>query len=138
MLRGEVKRLEGKLSGLNTILESQVKEMKHLNEELYLCKDELKKEVKLRTHAMEQKASIQHLLRSKSEELDALKLERIRLQDRNMALAKELVALKLVSDVNLEEDEVLKPASFGIEANNIDTVDIIRKSVVILIRVTKN
>jgi hypothetical protein len=38
-----------------------------------------------------------------------------------------------VSDVNLEEDEVLKPASFGIEANNIDTVDIIRKSVVILI-----
>ncbi|KAG6748151.1 hypothetical protein POTOM_048052 [Populus tomentosa] len=131
LLRGEVKRLEGKLSGLNTILESQVKEMKHLNEELYLCKDELKKEVKLRTHAMEQKASIQHLLRSKSEELDALKLERIRLQDRNMALAKELVALKLVSDVNLEEDEVLKLASFGNEANNKDTLDILKKSLVI-------
>ncbi|KAL9385395.1 hypothetical protein Peur_022405 [Populus x canadensis] len=129
LLRGEVKRLEGKLSGLNTILESQMKEMKHLNEEFYLCKDELKKEVKLRTHAMEQKASIQHLLRSKSEELDALKLERIRLQDRNMALAKELVALKLVSDVNLEEDEILKLASFGNEAK--DTLDILRKSLVI-------
>ncbi|KAL9359997.1 hypothetical protein Peur_048120 [Populus x canadensis] len=63
------------------------------------------------------------------EELDALKLESIRLHDRNVALTKELVALKLVSDVNLEEDEVLKPASFGIEANNKDTVDIIRKSV---------
>ncbi|KAF9669006.1 hypothetical protein SADUNF_Sadunf14G0062600 [Salix dunnii] len=131
LLSGEVKRLEGKLSGLNTILESQVKEMNHLNEELYLCKDELKKEVKLRAHAMEQKTSIQHLLRSKSEELDALKLERIRLQDRNMALAKELVALKLVSDVNLEEDEVLKLASFGNETNNKDTVDILRKSLVI-------
>lgn len=42
--------------------------------------------------------------------------------------------MRKVSDVNLEEDEVLKPASFGIEANNKDTVDIIRKSVVILIR----
>jgi phosphatidylserine synthase len=36
LLRGEVKRLEGKLLGLNTILESQVKEMKHLNEEVRL------------------------------------------------------------------------------------------------------
>ena len=35
--------------------------------------------------------------------------------------------------MNLEEDEVLKPASFGNEANNKDKVDIIRKSVVILI-----
>uniref|UniRef100_A0A6N2MG88 RING-type domain-containing protein n=1 Tax=Salix viminalis TaxID=40686 RepID=A0A6N2MG88_SALVM len=97
LLSGEVKRLEGKLSGLNTILERQVKEMNHLNEE----------------------------------ELDALKLERIRLQDRNMALAKELVALKLVSDVNLQEDEVLKLASFGNETSNKDTVDILRKSLVI-------
>ncbi|KAJ6723008.1 RING ZINC FINGER PROTEIN-RELATED [Salix koriyanagi] len=136
LLSGEVKRLEGKLSGLNTILERQVKEMNHLNEELFfssciICKEELKKEVELRTHAVEQKTSIQHLLRSKSEELDALKLERIRLQDRNMALAKELVALKLVSDVNLEEDEVLKLASFGNETSNKDTVDILRKSLVI-------
>lgn len=42
--------------------------------------------------------------------------------------------MRKVSDVNLEEDEVLKPASFGNEANNKDTVDIIRKSVVILIK----
>ncbi|KAJ6955430.1 hypothetical protein NC652_006751 [Populus alba x Populus x berolinensis] len=41
--------------------------------------------------------------------------------------------MRKVSDVNLEEDEVLKRASFGNEANNKDTVDIIRKSVVILI-----
>ncbi|KAH8516866.1 hypothetical protein H0E87_005001, partial [Populus deltoides] len=98
-----------------------------------LCKDELKRQVKSMIDSMEQKASILHLIRLKSEELDALKLESIRLHDRNVALTKELVALKLVSDVNLEEDEVLKPASFGIEANNKDTVDIIRKSVVILI-----
>ena len=36
LLSGEVKRLEGKLSGLNTILERQVKEMNHLNEEVRL------------------------------------------------------------------------------------------------------
>uniref|UniRef100_B9GQD3 Uncharacterized protein n=1 Tax=Populus trichocarpa TaxID=3694 RepID=B9GQD3_POPTR len=135
LLRGEVERLEGIFLVLNTILERQVKEIKQLNEELYLCKDELKRQVKSMIDSMEQKASILHLIRLKSEELDALKLESIRLHDRNVALTKELVALKLVSDVNLEEDEVLKPASFGIEANNIDTVDIIRKSVVILIRV---
>ncbi|XP_061967051.1 uncharacterized protein LOC133690803 [Populus nigra] len=134
LLRGEVERLEGIFLVLNTILERQVKEIKQLNEELYLCKDELKRQVKSMIDSMEQKASILHLIRLKSEELDALKLESIRLHDRNVALTKELVALKLVSDVNLEEDEVLKPASFGIEANNKDTVDIIRKSVVILIR----
>lgn len=33
--------------------------------------------------------------------------------------------------MNLEEDEVLKLASFGNEANNKDTVDILRKSLVI-------
>ncbi|KAL3604152.1 hypothetical protein D5086_005011 [Populus alba] len=100
---------------------------------LYLCKDELKRQVKSTIDSMEQKASILNLIRLKSEELDALKLESMRLHDRNVALTKELVSLKLVSDVNLEEDEVLKPASFGNEANNKDTVDIIRKSVVILI-----
>lgn len=36
-----------------------------------------------------------------------------------------------VADVNLEEEEVLKLASLGNESNSKDTVDILRKSLVI-------
>ncbi|KAF2315259.1 hypothetical protein GH714_038611 [Hevea brasiliensis] len=131
LLLGEVRRLEVKVSGLTSNLELQGKEIQQLNEELYICKDQLKKEVILKNDAMEQKTSTQQLLISKSKELDSLKSECLRLQDRNMALAKELAALKLVSDLNLEEDEILKLASFGNEANNKDTIDILRKSLVI-------
>ncbi|KAG8663752.1 hypothetical protein MANES_01G252600v8 [Manihot esculenta] len=131
LLRGEVRRLEVKVSGLTSNLERQGKEIQKLNEELCICKDQVKKEVILRNDAMEQKTSTQQLLVSKSEELHSLKLECLRLQDRNMALAKELAALKLVSDPNLDEDEILKLASFGNETNNKDTVDVLRKSLVI-------
>ncbi|KDP28563.1 hypothetical protein JCGZ_14334 [Jatropha curcas] len=131
LLRGEVRRLAVKVSGLTTNLECQRKEIKQLNEELFLCKDQLKKEIILRNDVMEQKTSIQRLLLSKSEELDTQKLQCLRLQDRNMALAKELAALKLVSDLNLEEDEISKLASFGNEANCKDTIDVLRKSLII-------
>ncbi|KAJ8900457.1 hypothetical protein K2173_025234 [Erythroxylum novogranatense] len=130
LLRGEVRKLEAKLSSFSSILERQGNDIKHLNEELFQCKDKLRKEVALRNDAVEQKVSIQRLLRSKSEELDALKLDNLKLQDRNMALAKELAALKLVSDLNLDEEEILKLASFGNEANNRDTIDVLRKSLV--------
>ncbi|XP_050235586.1 uncharacterized protein LOC126685702 [Mercurialis annua] len=131
LLRGEVKRLEIKVTGLSTNLESHEKELKQLNEELYCCKDQLKKEVILKNDAIEQKSTFQRLLCSKFEELDAVKLDCSKLQERNMALAKELAALKLVSDLNLGEDEILKFASFGNEANNKDTIDILRNSLVI-------
>ena len=107
-----------------------------------------------------------------SQELDKSTSERLRLQEKNMALAKELATFKLwvhlhymqinvsifgclslslsiyiytviclllkwlygsqsrVSDLDLDEGEVLKLASFGNGANNKDTVDILRKSLV--------
>ncbi|XP_028769312.1 E3 ubiquitin-protein ligase TRAIP isoform X2 [Neltuma alba] len=64
------------------------------------------------------------------EELEKSTLECSRLQDRNMALAKELVAFKLVVDPNLDEDEVLKLATLGNGANSKDTIDTLRRSLV--------
>ncbi|GAV85473.1 zf-RING_2 domain-containing protein [Cephalotus follicularis] len=131
ILRDQVKRLEVKVSGLTSYLELRGKEIIEINEELCLCKEKVKNEVALKNEALRQKISIQQLLNSKSEELDKLTIECLRLQERNMALAKELAALKLVSDLNLEEGEVLKFASLGNEANTKDTIDILRKSLVI-------
>ncbi|KAK9279927.1 hypothetical protein L1049_013611 [Liquidambar formosana] len=131
VLRREVRKLEAKVSGVNSTLERQEKDLKELNEELCICKEQAKKEAAFKNEAMKQKALIQQLLHLRSEELDKSSLECSRLQERNMSLAKELAALKLVSDLNLEEEEVLKLASLGNEANNKDTIDILKKSLVI-------
>lgn len=130
-LRGEVKKLEGKVFGLSSVLEKQQKDLKEVNVELSLCKEQVKKEAAMKDDAFKQKAVIQQLLHSKSKELDRSTLECMRLQERSMALAKELAALKLVSDFNLDEEEVLKLASLGKEANNKETIDVLKKSLVI-------
>ncbi|RVW47055.1 hypothetical protein CK203_097698 [Vitis vinifera] len=111
-LRREVKRLEVKVAGLTSVLERNQKDLKELNEELCLCKEQFKEEAALKNETLKQKAFIQQLLYSKSQDLDKSNLECSRLQERNMALAKELAALKLVSDLSLDEEGVLKLASF--------------------------
>ncbi|XP_060218528.1 uncharacterized protein LOC132645528 [Lycium barbarum] len=130
-LRNEVKRLEGKVLKLASTLEQQQEDLKEVNVELFRCKEQLKVEVALKNEAKKQKTTIQQLLNVKSQELDQSTLECRRLQERNMALAKELAALKLVCDVNLGEAEVLKLASLGNEANSKETIDVLKKSLVI-------
>ncbi|XP_022759562.1 uncharacterized protein LOC111305944 [Durio zibethinus] len=122
-LRVEVKRLLVKVSGLSSTLERQEKEHNEINEELCLCKEQIKKEMTLKNEALREKAFIQQKLNSKSEELSKSNLECSRLEQRNMALGKELAVLKLVSDLDLEQDEILKLASLGNEANSQDTID---------------
>ncbi|KAK4738838.1 hypothetical protein R3W88_002535 [Solanum pinnatisectum] len=129
--QNEVKRLEGKVLKLASTLEQQQKDLKEVNVELFSCKEQLKVEVALKNEAKKQKTSIQQLLHVKSQELDQSTLECRRLQERSMALAKELAALKLVCDVNLGEEEVLKLASLGNEANSKETIDVLKKSLVI-------
>ncbi|KGN45695.1 uncharacterized protein LOC101218841 isoform X2 [Cucumis sativus] len=131
LLRSEVKRLEMRVSVLNSTLETQGKDIKELHEELQLCQDELKKEVGLRNDAMKQKTSMSQLLHLKSEELENTTVECKRLHERSMALAKELAAFKLISEVDLDEEEVLKLSSLGSGADNKDTIDILRKSLVL-------
>ncbi|XP_027773083.1 uncharacterized protein LOC107018464 isoform X3 [Solanum pennellii] len=94
-LQNEVKRLERKVVGLTSTLEKQLKDLKEVNAELFTCKEELKMEMTLKIEAVKQEAAIQQLLHLKSKELDQSTLECIKLQDRNMALAKELATLKL-------------------------------------------
>ncbi|XP_059634266.1 uncharacterized protein LOC132276712 [Cornus florida] len=130
-LRREVKKLEATVKGLSSGLESQLKDIKELNEELYFCKEQAIKEAASKNEALKQKTNFQRLFLLKSEELDRSTSECTRLQERNMALAKELAALKLVSDLNLEEEEILKLASLGNEANSKETVDILKRSLVI-------
>ncbi|EOX95863.1 hypothetical protein QUC31_005253 [Theobroma cacao] len=122
-LRCEVKRLLVKVSGLSSALERKEKEHEEINEELCLCKEQIKKEAALKNEALREKAFIQQKLNSKSEELTISNSECSRLEQRNMALAKELAVLKLVSDLDLEQDEILKLASLGNEANSHDTID---------------
>ncbi|KAL2336038.1 hypothetical protein Fmac_010484 [Flemingia macrophylla] len=130
VLRREVKRLEAKVSGLNSELERRAKEVQGLNEELCACKAQAKIETALKNEALNQKATIQFQLHKKSEELEKSTLESFRLKDRNMALAKELAALKLVSDLDIDEEEVLKLATLGNGANSKDTIDTLKRSLV--------
>ncbi|KAE8721460.1 pentatricopeptide repeat-containing protein [Hibiscus syriacus] len=122
-LRIEVKRLLVKVSGLGSALERQEKEQIHINEELCLCKEQKKREMALKNEALREKASIQQKLSSKSEELSKSNSECSRLEQRNLALAKELAVLKLVADLDLEQDEMLKLASVGNEGSSQDVVD---------------
>ncbi|OMP00322.1 Zinc finger, RING-type [Corchorus olitorius] len=122
-LRIEVKKLLAKVSGLTSSLERQEKENKEINEELCLCKEQIRKEITWKNEALREKAFIQQELISKSAELSKSNSECSRLEQRSIALAKEIAVLKLVSDLDLEQDEIFKLASLGNEANSQDTVD---------------
>ncbi|XVF73119.1 hypothetical protein PTKIN_Ptkin12aG0176200 [Pterospermum kingtungense] len=122
-LRGKVKRLLIKLSGLSSALERQEKENNVINEELCLCKEQIKKEMTLKNEALTEKAFLEQQLNYNSKELNKSNSECSRLEQRNMALAKEIAVLKLVSDLDLEQDEILKLASLGNQANSQATID---------------
>nr|GMC80006.1 43kDa postsynaptic protein [Ipomoea batatas] len=130
-LRREVKRLQGRVFGLDSALEKHQKDLKDITEELLACKEQVKIEVTLKTEALKQSGMAQNLLYVKSKDLERSNSECTRLQERNLSLAKELAALKLVCDLNLEEEDVLKFASLGNEANSKETIDVLKRSLVI-------
>ncbi|XP_013609462.1 PREDICTED: uncharacterized protein LOC106316136 [Brassica oleracea var. oleracea] len=131
VLRGEVKRLEGKLQNLSSALEEQKKVNVEVSDQLYQCKEKLKEDKVKRVEALQEVSTNQRLLKLKSEECVQLTSQCAQLQDRTMALAKELASLKLVSDISLEEDDVLKLALLGNNAKTKDTIDTLVKSLVI-------
>ncbi|KAH0855789.1 hypothetical protein HID58_084050 [Brassica napus] len=131
VLRGEVKRLEGKLQNLTSALEEQKKVNVEVSDQLYQCKEKLKEDKLKRVEALQEVSTNQRLLKLKSEECVQLTSQCAQLQDRTMALAKELASLKLVSDISLEEDDVLKLALLGNNAKTKDTIDTLVKSLVI-------
>ncbi|CAH2069241.1 unnamed protein product [Thlaspi arvense] len=131
LLRGEVKRLEGKIQNLTSALEGKKKENVEVSDQLHQCKEQLKEDKVKRWEALQEISTTQHLLKLKSEECVQLTSKCSELQDKIMALAKELAALKLVSDISLEEDDVLKLALLGNNAKTKDTIDTLVKSLVI-------
>ncbi|KAL9245384.1 hypothetical protein vseg_019045 [Gypsophila vaccaria] len=131
ILRVEVKRLESKVSNLNSALDLQKKVVTQLTDELHNCKEKLSKEVILRNDALRHRDSIQAMLQKQSSELIKSTVECTKLQEKNKALFKELAAVKLVSDCNLEEEEIVKLASVGNEGNVHDAIDVLKKSLVI-------
>ncbi|KAL0846084.1 hypothetical protein Bca101_019330 [Brassica carinata] len=131
LLRGEVKRLQGKIQNLTSALEGQQKQNLEVSDQLQQCKEQLKEDKAKRWEALQEISTTQHLLKLKSEECVQLTSKCTKLQDRTMALAKELAALKLVSDLSLEEDDVMKLALLGNNAKTKDTIDTLVKSLVI-------
>ncbi|XP_077248233.1 RING/U-box superfamily protein [Tasmannia lanceolata] len=127
----EVKKLERKISGLNSAFDHQQQRMKELTVELSLSTALAKKEEMLKEEALVENARIHQLLLLKTQDLIRSSAECSKLQERSMALAKELATLKLVSDVNLEEEEVSKLASIGGGANGRDKTDILKKSLIL-------
>uniref|UniRef100_A0A0E0EHW4 RING-type domain-containing protein n=1 Tax=Oryza meridionalis TaxID=40149 RepID=A0A0E0EHW4_9ORYZ len=75
-----------------------------------------------------EKECVQHLLNAKTEELSRKTSECGRLQEKCLALAKELAALKLSTDMNLQEEEILKLASLGNHGNAENAVDVLTRS----------
>ncbi|KAI3933592.1 hypothetical protein MKX01_032697 [Papaver californicum] len=131
VLRVEVKKLEIKISELTGAFERQEKELKDTIEHLCVSKAETKREMGLKNDALKEREVYRNMIRTSSEELSKAESECARLQQRSLGLAKELAALKLVSDYNLEEEEVLKLASFSTGDSNKDTIDVLKKSLVL-------
>ncbi|KAL1198127.1 putative E3 ubiquitin-protein ligase RHA1A [Cardamine amara subsp. amara] len=131
LLRGEVKRLEGKIHNLSSALEARKKENADISDKLHQCNEQLKENKVKKWEALQEILATQHLLKLKSEECVQLSSQCAKLQERTMALAQELAALKLVSDLSLEEDDVLKLAMLGNNAKTKDTIDTLVKSLVI-------
>ncbi|KAL2892113.1 E3 ubiquitin-protein ligase RNF5 [Bienertia sinuspersici] len=129
--RIEVKRLEAKVSALNSALDLHQKDIKQITDELQNCKEQLSKEILLKNEALSQRECIQAMLQTKSSDLVKSNLECSKLQEKNLALVKEIAALKLVSDCNLEEEEIVKLATVGHENNSQDAIDVLKKSLVI-------
>ncbi|XP_021850473.1 uncharacterized protein [Spinacia oleracea] len=131
LLRLEVKRLEAKVSGLSSALDLHQNDAKELTCKLQICNEQLSKEVVLKNEALRNKECIQSMLQTKSTDLVKSNLECSKLQERNLALIKEIAALKLVSDCNLDEEEIVKLATVGRENNAQDAIDVLKKSLVI-------
>ncbi|OAY73422.1 hypothetical protein ACMD2_21832 [Ananas comosus] len=124
----EVARLELKLSSLTSNFESQNAHIKKLNDEVVAWKELAEKEEARREQIKKEKDGVAQLLNIKLEELSRKSSECVKLQEKSLALAKELAALKLATDLNLGEDEIVKLASLGHGSNPENAVQILKRS----------
>ncbi|XP_073012118.1 uncharacterized protein [Typha latifolia] len=124
----EVRRLEMKLSSLTTTFENQQAHLKKLNDEVMAWKELAEREEARRKAMNNEKECIEQLLNLKMGELSRKSLECTKLQEKSLALAKELAALKLATDMNLGEEEIMKLASLGHGSNLENAVEVLKRS----------
>ncbi|XP_062191656.1 uncharacterized protein LOC133895384 [Phragmites australis] len=127
-LAAEVAQLEQKAASLGRMIEEQRDGIKKLNAEAARWREQAGTAVAMRETVRKEKEYVQLLLNAKTEELSRKTSECSRLQERSLALAKELAALKLSTDMNLQEEEILKLASLGNHGNLENAVDVLRRS----------
>ncbi|KAJ1267254.1 hypothetical protein BS78_07G042700 [Paspalum vaginatum] len=130
-LAGEVARLEQKAASLGRVVDEQREGIKILNAEVARWKEQAATAEVMREAARKEKECVQILLNARTEELSRKTSECGRLQEKSLALAKELAALKLSSDMNLQEEEILKLASLGNRGNLENAVDVLKRSLAI-------
>ncbi|KAH9325939.1 hypothetical protein KI387_006117, partial [Taxus chinensis] len=130
-LRETVKKLECQLVVAATRLETQQDHVKELCEQLSICQDRAQKADAARVKAFRDKNCSEMTLLRKQEELAKSTAECSRLLEKNLALAKELATHKLVTNLDLEEDQIVKLACVGRGSNTDDIIDTLRKSLVI-------
>uniref|UniRef100_J3MQD4 Uncharacterized protein n=1 Tax=Oryza brachyantha TaxID=4533 RepID=J3MQD4_ORYBR len=143
-LAAEVTRLEQKAASLGRVLEEQRDGIQKLNAEaraaappthslpdLLLVAQWREKAAAveaMKEAARREKECVQQLLNARTQELSSKTSECGRLQEKSLALAKELAALKLSTDMNLQEEEILKLASLGNHGIPANAVDVLTRS----------
>ncbi|KAL4186570.1 hypothetical protein AMTRI_Chr09g14760 [Amborella trichopoda] len=130
-LQADVAKLEGQLAAANRAITLQQKSLKELNEELSVTKSCIEKSEAARDAILKEKIGIQHVLQRNIEELSKSTSECSRLQERSLSLAKELASYKLVSDLDLDEEDVLRLASIGHGSNSNDIIETLNRSLVL-------
>uniref|UniRef100_A0A0D9X4F9 RING-type domain-containing protein n=1 Tax=Leersia perrieri TaxID=77586 RepID=A0A0D9X4F9_9ORYZ len=124
----EVARLENKAAALGRVVEEQRDGIQKLNAEVAMWREKTVTAEAMKESARREKECVQQLLNAKTEELSRKTSECGRLQEKSLALAKELAALKLSTDMNLQEEEILKLASLGNHGNPANAVDVLTRS----------
>uniref|UniRef100_I1QFP2 RING-type domain-containing protein n=1 Tax=Oryza glaberrima TaxID=4538 RepID=I1QFP2_ORYGL len=127
-LAAEVARLEQKAASLGRVLDEQRDGIQKLNAEVAMWREKAAEAEVMKESVRREKECVQHLLNAKTEELSRKTSECGRLQEKGLSLAKELAALKLSTDMNLQEEEILKLASLGNHGNAANAVDVLTRS----------
>ncbi|KAJ4803725.1 RING/U-box superfamily protein [Rhynchospora pubera] len=127
-LTERVERLEKKYLAQTEIAECLKASTKKLTEQIEES-HEVVKRVKITNEELQrEKQHIQQLLNAKIEEVSRKTMECNKLQEKSLALAKELAALKLSTDMNLGEEEIVKFAYLGHSNNPESAIEVLKRS----------
>ncbi|KAJ7570632.1 hypothetical protein O6H91_01G129400 [Diphasiastrum complanatum] len=133
----KVQKLEGQLAVANSALLAHQDQQNELTAKLENMKGVLEKAAAARRECVRENKHYKEMLFITQEELERSSLECSNLFEQNTALSKELAALKLIADVNLEEDDALRLATIGRGANKDDVIDTLIKSLILRNRTYK-